>query len=509
MSNVRKLFSVNAIIFASLIIGFLNNVAIGGFFGLNRVIDAYFASSILGQMFMYLIVDYVGKNFLPIYAARFHESPDDAGRLASIVVTLFTVVAAGVVVLLLLLAEPIFSFLLPGFEDADIEVTTRMFAIQAPAIVLMTINNFHQYVWQHDEKYSRVVFARLFIPLSLLFFVIGGNLIGDAYALPMGFLAGHLMSTIVLAYRLPYRFRPRIEFRNADVRKILTNSAMLTGSGLIARMRAPIMQYYASLLGEGAIAAMSLALKLCRPINQSALMGVQMIVFSRSAREVAKGKIDKLANIYDYAISAVLLGTMPIAIWITLNARQLVDVLYLRGEFTDSMAALTALALTGAAASIVFRGLVKLMSESFYAMHKIIVPIVLMPLGTIVFFFATKFLSESYGIFGLTVANSTISTLTTIVMTFCLAYYLPKFSALTIFKRMVSYLALALIAALAGVEVSTIAGLDGVLRLFVSLVVMIPLYAGALWISQEAIFRRILRSARTAIKGSDRESEAP
>ncbi len=284
---------------------------------------------------------------------------------------------------------------------------------------------------------------------------------------------------------------------------------MLTGSGLIARMRAPIMQYYGSLLGEGAIAAMNLALKLCKPINQSALMGVQMIVFSRSAREVATGKVDKLANIYDYAISAVLLGTMPIAAWITLNARQLVDVLFLRGEFTGSMAALTALALTGAAASIVFRGLVKLMSESFYAMHKIIVPLVLMPLGTVVFFLLTKFLSQSYGIFGLTVANSTVSTLTTIVMIFCLAYYLPKFSALTIFKRMVSYLALAIIAGLAGVEVSRIAGLDGVLRLIVSLAVMIPLYAGPLWIFREAIFGRILRSVRTAIKSGDREPEAP
>ena len=122
MSNVRKLFSVNAIIFVSLFIGFLNNVAIGGFFGLSRAVDAYFAANILGSMFMYLIVDYVGKNFLPTYATRFHESPEKAGQVASIVVTLLALVAAMIVVLLLVFAEPLFTFLLPGFSDEDMQM---------------------------------------------------------------------------------------------------------------------------------------------------------------------------------------------------------------------------------------------------------------------------------------------------------------------------------------------------------------------------------------------------
>lgn len=506
MSNVRKLFSVNAIIFVSLFIGFLNNIAIGGFFGLSRTVDAYFAASILGSMFMYLIVDYVGKNFLPTYAARFHESPEDAGSVASIVVTLLALAAAAIVVLLLIFAEPIFAFLLPGFSDEDVQVTTRMFAIQAPAIILMTINNFHQYVWQHEENYNRVAFAKLFIPLLLLFFITGGHFYGTAYALPMGFLAGHIMSTLILAYQLPYRYRPNFNFRNPDVRKILTNSALLTGSGLIARLRGPIMQYYGSQLGEGAIAAMSMAMKLCRPIYQTCLMGVHMIVFSRSAREVAKGNVDKLADIYDYALSAVLLGTMPIAVWMALNTEPLINVLFLRGEFTHSMAALTALALLGAAANVVFQGLVKLLSQSFYAMQRIAIPIVAMPLGTVVFFLATRYLSEIYGIFGLTLASSVVAAMTTIVMTVILAFILPKFSAVLVIRRMVSYFVLAAVGGFVGLELSAFAGLDGLPRLIVSIAVLLIAYAAALWITRETIFVRVLRSVRTAAASGNRNS---
>jgi len=505
MSNVRKLFSVNAIIFVSLFIGFLNNVAIAGFFGLSRAVDAYFAANILGSMFMYLIVDYVGKNFLPTYAVRFQGSPEEAGRVASIVVTLLSAVAAAVVVVLLIFAEPIFTFLLPGFSADDVQVTTLMFSIQAPAIILMTINNFHQYIWQHDENYNRVAFSKLFLPLVLLVFITGGHFFGTVYALPMGFLVGHLISAFVLAYQLPYRFRPCIDFHDPDVRKILTNSALLTGTGLIARLRGPIMQYFGSQLGEGAIAAMSMAMKLCRPIYQSCLMGVHMIVFSRSAREVAKGNVEKLADIYDYALSAVLIGTMPIAVWMALNTEPLINVLFLRGEFTSSMAALTALALLGATANVVFQGLVKLLSQSFYAMQRIAIPMVAMPLGTVVFFFATKFLSEAYGIFGLTLGSSIVAGLTTIAMTFILAFILPRFAAKLVIKRMVLYFALAAICGFASLQISRFAGLDGLAHLVISFSLQLASYTAVLWISRDKIFVRVLRSLRTATASRDSE----
>ncbi len=508
MSTVRKLFSVNAIIGVSLVIGFLNNVAISGFFGRNRAVDAYFAADILGVMFMSLIVDYLGKNFLPIYAARFHESPEDAGRVASIVITLLTLVTTATVGVLLIFAEPIFAFLLPGFSDEDVHVTTRMFTILAPTIILMTINNFHRYIWQHDEHYSRVAFARLFIPLTLLVFITGGYFFGTVYALAMGVLAGHIMSTLVLAYRLPYRYRPRIDFRNPDVRKILTNSAMLTGTGLIARLYGPIQQYYASLLGEGAIAATTIAFKLCRTIYESALMGVRMIVFSRSAREAAQGNFDKLADIYDYAVSAVLLAVVPIVVWMALNAEPLINVLFLRGEFTNSMAALVVLALLGGAAGIVFFSITVILSNSFYAMQRIAVPMVTMPLGTVIYFFAAKYLSETYGIFGLALANSVVAGTMTIVLAFALAFILPKFSAISFVKRIVLYLVPAAIGGFAGLELTAFAGLDGLSRLIVSFAVLLVTYTAVLWMTRETIFARVLRSVRTAIaEGGVRRGE--
>ena len=132
-----------------------------------------------------------------------------------------------------------------------------------------------------------------------------------------------------------------------------------------------------------------------------------------------------------------------------------------------------------------------------------------MPLGTVLFFFATKYLSESYGIFGLTLASSSVSFVMTIAMTFILAFILPGFSALLIIRRIVLYLVLAAIGGFAGVQISAFSGLAGLPRLIVTFTVLLIPYVGVMWIIRETIFVRIIRSVRTATAPSNRQSKAP
>jgi len=142
---------------------------------------------------------------------------------------------------------------------------------------------------------------------------------------------------------------------------------------------------------------------------------------------------------------------------------------------------------------------VQMLSNSFYAMQRIAVPLVAMPLGTAIFFFAAKYLSETYGIFGLMLAQSVVAGTMTIVLVFALANILPKFSAISFVKRIVLYLVPAVIGGFAGLELAAFAGLDGLSRLIVSFAVLLITYTAVLWMTRETIFVRVSRSVRTAI----------
>ena len=172
MSSARGLLSVNALIATSLFIGFISNVVIAAVFGLTRAVDAYFAAIMLPNLFMILFVDFLGKNFLPVYAlARKHDS-ERASELVSSIVTLVGLAAAGVAVVLGFFRHSVFGLLLPGFEAQEIEVVSGYFLIMTPAIVLMAITTFHEYVCQYDERYVRITTIQLLLPLANLIAVV-------------------------------------------------------------------------------------------------------------------------------------------------------------------------------------------------------------------------------------------------------------------------------------------------------------------------------------------------
>src|SRR5688572_31097447 len=67
-SSSRSMLQVNALLVASVGVGFANNVAIAWMFGLTRSVDAYYAAMLLPGLFMVLFIEYLGKNFLPVFA---------------------------------------------------------------------------------------------------------------------------------------------------------------------------------------------------------------------------------------------------------------------------------------------------------------------------------------------------------------------------------------------------------------------------------------------------------
>ena len=156
----RSLVPVNALVLAALVVGLLNNVAIAAWFGLTRDVDAFYAAMMLPNLFMFLCVDYIGKNFLPVLALARKESETSASQVVSTVVTIMAVVGTVVAVALAGAGSFLFALLLPGFDEADTALVTRYFWIMAPAIVLMAINTFHEYVCQYDEDFVSVAAIR-------------------------------------------------------------------------------------------------------------------------------------------------------------------------------------------------------------------------------------------------------------------------------------------------------------------------------------------------------------
>jgi putative peptidoglycan lipid II flippase len=492
MSIFRQLLSVNSFVGIALIFGLINNLAIAAIFGLSRSLDAYFAGVMLPKLFMVLIVDFLGKNFLPIYASRYESSPEEASNLTSIVVTQIGGSAIIVAAILVVVSDAFFTALLPGFGAKDIEIVVGYFAVMAPGIVIMTINAFHTYVWQHSEEYNRVVIARLFIPVTLTVFIFTFGFTFGTAALPYGFLFGQIFTGIFLAWRVPYSYRFRIGLRDKDFVKIVKNSSLLMSTGLIARSRGLIVTYFASQIGEGAISAFTIAQKISQPIYRNALLGIRMILFSRSAKAAAKENMGAFARMHNRALSGVFLLTAPIAVWFLVEADLIVRAVFQRGAFTDTMVADVSTVLFGLAVSIIFLGAVQMASNAFYALDKVSVPAAVMPLGTLFFLVLAATVTSSFGLLGLSAANSGVSVFVFAILIWKLRQLVESIEVVGLLVALARYAAIAAIAAALTHFATEAMNISVLLKFGLSMILMGLSYLLLVWLSGDKLMDEIL-----------------
>lgn len=498
-TQARAIVNVNALVLIALGIGILSNVLIAAFFGLSVQVDAFFAAAVLPNLFMFLCLDYLGKNFLPVLGSAKAIGPACVDSVTSSVVTIVALLATAVAVVLFVFRDPLLAAMLPGFDAEALRTVSLYFAIMAPSLVLMAVNTFHEYVWQYDERFAHVSLCRTAMPIvNLLGLVLLAPWLG-AFCLPIAHLLGHAAVFVLLARRIPYRYRPQMALRPGFERRVFGNSAIVMSTGLLARSKSLIVSYLGSQLGAGAIAALALATKLTEPLERSAFTGIRMLMFSTTVRLLAARDRSKLGALYSNGLRASFLVLAPLLWWIALDSQALVRLLFEHGEFTPEMATLVAAVLVGLVPSVLFVGVNALLSNAFYAMDMVKVPALVMPLGTLVYLAVALPLSSVYGVPALAAATSIATMVLFTILLLTLARKVPQIELLRMAGELLVYTLLAgaaMVAAVAGLRAAELSPLAVA-------AVALPLgtfaYAAALFYGRDRTFRALFELARNAM----------
>jgi putative peptidoglycan lipid II flippase len=440
------MLEVNALLTAAVAVGFLNNVVIAWLFGLTRNVDAYYAAMFVPGLFMVLFIEYLGKNFLPVFARARKESFETASQLTSTMVTICALITAAVVAVLILASKPIFSVLLPGFDAADIDIVTRYLWIMAPPSVLTAVSTFHGYLYQHEDKYTQIVAIGALSPVVNLAAVLALGPFVREYALPIGYTAGKVVAFVLLARGANYRYRPRLTVRPEWERKVFVNSAILMGSGLLVRTRGLIGNYLASLLGEGAISALALGYKLVEPLERTTFGGVRMLMYSRTARLAVEANASEMSRLYRLGVAASFLLVAPLLAWMSIESEFLVRLLFERGAFDMSMTTLVALAIVGFAPSVLLAGINGVLSNAFYALDRVKIPALVMPVGTVAYLLVAPNVYEPWGVLGLSLSPSAAYLVVFLLLLYFLDKRLPSLRGGELLLKVAGYTALAVAA---------------------------------------------------------------
>lgn len=410
--------------FVSRALGLFRDRLLASTFGAGPELDAYFAAyRIPDLLFNLLILGTISAAFLPVFAssiAKGEQGLKEAFAIAHSLVTLTVLILSGCAVVLFVLAPYIVPALAPGFDMERRQMMLQLSRIMLLQPILLGISSILGSMLTTFGRFFAYAFAPVLynvgIILGVVLLVRPLGVRGLAWGVVLG--AGlHLLVQVPGAWRVGFRFRPRLAFLEDGLWQIGRLMVPRLIGLLAGQASALIVTFIGSLLAAGSIAAYTFADNLqAVPIG---LVGVSfaVAVFPQLSVAAARNKATEFLGPLIRSARLVLFLILPLSFMIIPLRAQIVRVVLGTGAFNweDTQRTLNVLGIL--AFGVFAQSLIPLLARAFFALRDTRTPMIasLCAIGANIV--GALILGRQFGIEGLAVA-AVLSGILHVVMLF-------------------------------------------------------------------------------------------
>ncbi len=338
----------------SRVMGLIREQVMAYFFGAGMATDAFLTAFRIPNLLRDMFAEgALSAAFVPVFKEKLvKETNEEAFKLADIVIT-GILLCVGLIVLLGIIASPAIVYIsakgfsaLPEKFSLTVSLTRVMFAylllVSLSALVMGMLNSFGKF---GIPALSPALFnLGIILTVVVLYYVFEQ----PVYTLAIGVLIG---GAAQLAIQLPpllklgYRFKPAFNFLDEGMKRVI-NLLLPMIAGLSAgRVNILLSTLLASFLMQGSISFLSYAYRLMHfPLGVFAV-ALGTVALPRVTELVARRDIDGLKRTFDEAVGLNLFVVVPSAVCLAMLGREIVDLIFAWGRFSESDAAHTSLAL--------------------------------------------------------------------------------------------------------------------------------------------------------------------
>ncbi|HEX8847396.1 MAG TPA: murein biosynthesis integral membrane protein MurJ [Pyrinomonadaceae bacterium] len=389
-STGKFAFLVGAGILLSRIVGVIRQRVFAHYFGTSAAADAFNAAFRIPNFLQNIFGEgALSASFIPVYAgllARGEE--EEADRVANAILTLLALVTSVIVLVGVLTTPYLIDAIAPGFQGDTRELAIRLVKIFFPGAGLLVLSAWCLGVLNSHRRfflsYTAPVIWNVAIIASLVWF--GGRLgnrdaaglkqfqFGLAEWVAWGSVVGSFLQFAVqlpTVFKLTGRIRPALQLKSKNVRTVVRNFFPVFVSRGVVQISAFVDALLASLLGTGAVAALTFAQSLYTlPVS---LFGMSVSAAELPAMSSALGTDEevkaKLRRRLDSGLRQIAFFIVPSALGFMALGDIMVSALYQTGEFRRADAIYVWAILAGSAVGLLASTLGRLYASTYYALH--------------------------------------------------------------------------------------------------------------------------------------------
>ncbi len=414
----------------SKILGFFREIFLSYYYGASSVSDAYLVSlTIPGVVFSFLGTA-LAIGFVPIYT-RVIKCGEDVNIFVSNVINVFFAISTIIIILTFVFSDEIVAVFAPGFSAETKSLTVFfteifVFGIYASALIFVFTG-----FLQVNGSFVPATFAGIPFNAVVLLSIYFGYHYGSLYL-----IAGTLFAKLVeIIYLYPYlkRFGFCYTFYfdifDRRIKDLFLFSIPLVLGVFVNQINILVDKSIASTLTVGGVSALNYSYHLNQFIIGVFAVSIGTVVFPGFSKLYENKEHDKLGQLLLNALGAVAFLVLPASVFFMVFSREIVEVVYGRGNFTGEAITLTKDALFYFSVGMLGFAYREVLARFFYSMHDSKTPATNAVVGVIFNITLSLLISPFLGVGGLALATSVSSVVTSLLLLTSLRKKFPsKFS---------------------------------------------------------------------------------
>ncbi|OGN34559.1 MAG: murein biosynthesis integral membrane protein MurJ [Candidatus Yanofskybacteria bacterium RIFCSPLOWO2_02_FULL_47_9b] len=415
------------------LVGLWRDRVLAGQFGASAELDVYYAAfRIPDLVFNLLILGATSSAIVPIFIEYYQRDKASAWRTIQNFLNIMVVGVAFLSVIVLVLAQPIASWIGPGFESAQVATLANLMRIMLVSTLVFAVSTVLGSVLHALQRFLVYALAPVFYSLGIiagavflvpLFERWGYN---GIYGLGVGVVLGallHLLIQLPVALREGFRFGRLFDISDYAFKRMITLMIPRTLALGAYNIGLTIVTGITSLLGSGSITIINLATNLqFVPVS---VVGISLAtaIFPQLSSDATTKDTAEFKRKLNYALKITLFLTAIIAVSVFVFRELIVDIIFRVGSFSETDRAVTASVLGIFMFSVMAQSLIHIITRAYYAFQNTKTPF-LVAIFSIVL---NVWLSYALGLqLGMGVKGIAIATVVAYNINFILLYVLFK-----------------------------------------------------------------------------------
>jgi len=373
---------------ASRALGLVRETVIADLFGATGLVSAFDVAGRVPRMLFDLLIDgLVSSALVPVFSELAERDRAELWHVASIMLSLATVVMSGGALLLELFAPQVAWVMSGGFDPELLAHTARLMRITTPAVVFLSLSGITTGLLYALKRFTLPAFTAAVFNASIVVvaLVLTGLLGWGIESLALGLLVGSAMQVVLQAPGLrDARLRFSLDWRHPDLRRIVRLYAPVVLGLVVSQVGIVIDRNLASRTGEQSIAWMRYATTLVQfPLGLvSAAVAMAILpTLSRLAATGRNGGLDEFMDTLAAGLKMVLALILPAVVGLFVLSEPVVALVFQHGDFTSLDTQQTALALRLYLLGTTFAAVDLPLVFAFYARQNTMTPALVGVLG--------------------------------------------------------------------------------------------------------------------------------